>query len=104
MRLDMTELEKLSTGSCGKILIWTYEQVVHAQCRIRPGEWDARSSQGFWNTNLQTDHLISAWQVDLAIVKKKKKKKKEKKENLLKSRLCRLGRPQCENKRKRKER
>ena len=32
------------------IIITSYEQY-NAQPRIRPEEWDAKTSQGFWNTN-----------------------------------------------------
>ena len=34
-----------------EIEVWTYEQVVYAQPRIRLGEWDALSSLRFWDTN-----------------------------------------------------
>ena len=34
-----------------KIEIWPYEQVVYAQPRVCPGEWDAQTSPGFWDTN-----------------------------------------------------
>ena len=33
------------------IEIWPYEQMVYAQFRIRPGKWDAQTSQRFWHTN-----------------------------------------------------
>ena len=36
---------------CKKIKISSFEQVVYEQSRIRPGEWDAQSSQGFGDTN-----------------------------------------------------
>ena len=34
-----------------EIEIWTYEQMVYAQSRICPGEWDAQTLLGFWDTN-----------------------------------------------------
>ena len=34
-----------------EIEIWPYEQVEYAQLRTHPGEWDAQSSLGFWDTN-----------------------------------------------------
>ena len=36
---------------CKKIEIWQYEQVVYAQPRICPGEWDTEISLGFRDTN-----------------------------------------------------
>ena len=33
------------------IQIWSYEQVVYAQPRIRSGEWDTQTSLGFSYTN-----------------------------------------------------
>ena len=65
---------------------------------------ETQTSLRFWYT--KTDHLISARQPQLVIVKKKKKKKKRKrkKANLLNCRIGHSGRPQSENKRKRKER
>ena len=38
-------------GVVQEILIWPYEQVVYAQPRIYPREWDAQTSLGFWDTN-----------------------------------------------------
>ena len=32
-------------------MIWPVEQVVYARPRICPGEWDAQTSQGIWDTN-----------------------------------------------------
>ena len=52
-----------------KILIWPYEQIVYAQPRICPGEWDAQILQEFWDTK---DLLISARRPDLIIIKNKK--------------------------------
>ena len=34
-----------------KIEIWPYQHVGYAQPRISPGEWDAQTSLGFWDTN-----------------------------------------------------
>ena len=45
--------------------------MVYVKPRIRPEEWDAPNSLGFWDT-----YLISARLSELVIVKKKKKKKK----------------------------
>ena len=38
-------------GIVQKIEIWPYNQILYAQSRIRPREWDTQNSQGFWNTN-----------------------------------------------------
>ena len=53
-----------------------------------------------WDFEIQTDYLISARRPNLVIVIKKKKKKKKKKDNLPNSRLCRFGRQQSKNKRR----
>ena len=42
--------------------------MVYAQPRICPGEWDAQTHLGFWDTN---DHLISARRPDLKTINKK---------------------------------
>ena len=34
-----------------EIEIWPYNQIVHAQTGICPGEWDAQNSLGFWDIN-----------------------------------------------------
>ena len=34
-----------------KIEIWPYEQMVYAQTKICAREWDAQTSQVFWDTN-----------------------------------------------------
>ena len=34
-----------------RIINLTIQKSVHAQAGIRPGEWDAQSSLGFWDTN-----------------------------------------------------
>ena len=31
--------------------MWSYEQMLYAQPRICPGEWDSQTSLGFWDTN-----------------------------------------------------
>ena len=36
--------------------IWEYKQMLYAQFRIRPGEWDTL----FWDFKMQTYHLTSA--------------------------------------------
>ena len=38
-------------GIVQEVKIWPYEQMVYAQPRICPGEWDAQTSQGFWDIN-----------------------------------------------------
>ena len=38
-------------GIVQEIEIWPYEQMVHAQRIIHPGEWNVQNSLGFWNTN-----------------------------------------------------
>ena len=38
-------------GIVQEIEIRPHEQVIYAQPRICPGEWDAQSSVGFWDTN-----------------------------------------------------
>ena len=50
---DKTWLSRESNplGMVQKMLIWPYEQVLHAQPRIHPGEWDAHTSMTFWDTN-----------------------------------------------------
>ena len=59
-----------------------------------------------WDFEIQTDHLIPAWRLDLVVVNTHthKKKKEKKKVNLPVSGLCRPGGPLSENQRKRKER
>ena len=34
-----------------EIKIWPYEQIVYAQPRICPGEWDAQNPLEFWDKN-----------------------------------------------------
>ena len=38
-------------GIVQEIKIWPYEQVVYAQPRTSPGEWDVQISLWFWVTN-----------------------------------------------------
>ena len=38
-------------GIVHKIEVWPYEQMVYAQSRIFPEEWDTQTPQGFWDTN-----------------------------------------------------
>ena len=38
-------------GLVQEIEIWPYEQIIYAQPRIFPGEWDTQTSLGFWDTN-----------------------------------------------------
>ena len=42
-------------GIVQEIWIWTYEQGVHAQPRIRPRESNAQSSLGIWDKNGSTN-------------------------------------------------
>ena len=57
-----------------------------------------------WDSEIQTDHLISAKRTDLVIVNKRKKKEKKREENLSNSGLCRSGWPQGKTEGKRKVR
>ena len=50
-KLDTTGWESDPLGVVWKIEIWPHKQVVYAQPRIRPGEWDAQTFLGFWDTN-----------------------------------------------------
>ena len=86
-------------GVVQKILIWPYEQVVYAKPGISPREWDAQSSLGFRYTNGSPN----LGQMTI-LNNSQKKKKRKKKEDLPKSRFFQPGRPQNENKWKRKER
>ena len=36
---------------CKKLKFGQKKQMVYTQARIRPGEWDAQNSLGFWDTN-----------------------------------------------------
>ena len=56
--------------------IWPYEQMVYAQPRICPRNWDEQIQ---WDFKIQTDHAFSARRTELVIVKKKKKKEKKEK-------------------------
>ena len=38
-------------GLCKKIEVWPYKQMVYAKPNIYPGEWDAQTPLGFWDTN-----------------------------------------------------
>ena len=38
-------------GIVQEIKLWPCELMVYAQARIRPGEWDKQTPQGFWDTN-----------------------------------------------------
>ena len=46
---DLTRLgrEGDSLGFVLEIEVWPYEEMVYAQRRICPGEWDAQTPQGF---------------------------------------------------------
>ena len=62
--------------------------------RIRPREWDAQSSLGFWDTNRSHNLGWTTWPCDC----------QQQKENLSKSGLYHPGRPRSKNKWKWKER
>ena len=66
-----------------------YEQMIYALTRICPGEWDAKTSQKFWDTN-RSLHL------DQTTSDSHKKKK------LLNREVCRSDWPMSEFKRKQK--
>ena len=51
IRQEMTGYGGDRQGIVQKFEIWPYERRVYAQPRIRPGEWDAQNSLGFWDTN-----------------------------------------------------
>ena len=38
-------------GTVQEIRMWPYIQIVYTQPRICPGEWNAQTSLGFWDTN-----------------------------------------------------
>ena len=40
-----------SLGIVQEIELWPYEQMVYAQPKICPGEWDPQTLLGFWDTN-----------------------------------------------------
>ena len=60
-------------GIVQEIEIWPYEQIVYAQLRICPGEWDAQNSPGFWDTNGSLNLGQTAIPRDSPQKKKKKK-------------------------------
>ena len=62
-----------------EIEIWPYEQMVYAQPRIHPGDWDVPSSSKFWVTN-KSPNLGQKIKPGDRQQKKKKKKKKKRKE------------------------
>ena len=80
-----------------EIEIWPFYQMVYAQTRTNPEEWDAQNSLG------QTDQRNSTRRPDRVLIDKERKKER-KKENLPYSGFGNPGRPQRENQRKRKER
>ena len=88
----MTGWGRLSTVQ--KIEIWQYEQIVYAQPKIFPREWDAQGSLGFGDTNRLSNFGQTI----------KPSNSQQKKDNLPNSRLHRSGRPQSKIKRKQKER
>ena len=97
----MAEWEKLSTGNYVRNLNLTIR--TSAQTGIRPGEWDAQSSLGFWETNRSSNLGQTIRPSDSQQKKKKKEEKKErKKENLSNCGLCRPGRPPSKIKREKR--
>ena len=65
----MTGWEGDAQGIVQEIEIWPYYQMINAQPKICPGEWDA---QILWDFQIQIDHLILARRPDLVIVNKKR--------------------------------
>ena len=57
--------------------IWPDEQIVYAQPRICPGEWEAPTPLGFWDTNGSPNLGQTTRPYDNQQQKKKKKKKKK---------------------------
>ena len=57
-------------GTVQEIKIWSRHQMMLAQCRIRPSEWDASNSLRFGDTN---DILPSTRRPDRLLTKKKKR-------------------------------
>ena len=51
--------------------------MVYAQIRIRPGNWDAQTLLGFWDTNGSCNLGQTTWLCESQQQKKKKKKKKK---------------------------
>ena len=72
-----------SLGIVQEIEIWSYEQVVYAQFRIRLEEWDAQTPLEFWDTN----------QSRILGEKTRACDRQQEEVNLTNSGLCRHGRP-----------
>ena len=77
-------------GIVQEIEIWLNEQMVYAQPRICPKEWEAQTPLRFWDTNgwPHLGQMTWPWST-------KKKKKKKKEENLQNCGLCCPSWPQC---------
>ena len=77
-----------------EIKIWPYYQMVYAQIRIRPREWDAYDSLGLWDTNGSPN---PGQKTRLSV-------NQQKKENLSSGGFCRSGWSHSKNRIKRKDR
>ena len=67
--------------------IWPYEQMVHAQPNICPGEWDTQTPMVFWHTNRSPNLSQTSRPYYNQQLQKKKKQKKKNSQN------CGLGCP-----------
>ena len=43
-------------GTVQKFLIWLYKQMVYAQPKTCPGEWDVQTPMAFWDKNGSSNH------------------------------------------------
>ena len=80
-------------GIVQAVEVWPNEQMVYAQPRICPGEWDAKSPRGFWDSNESTNLGQTTGSYD----------NQQKRENLLNRGICCSGRPQSKIERMWKE-
>ena len=44
--------QNISLGIVQEIEVSPYEQILNTQPRVCPGEWDAKTHMGFWDTNI----------------------------------------------------
>ena len=79
-----------SLGIVQKIEVWPYKQMVYAQPRICPGEWDAQTPLEFWDTNGSPNLAQTTRSSD----------NQQKRENLQNCRLCCPGWPQSKESKK----
>ena len=63
-----------SLGIVQKVLIWSYEQMVYVQSRIRPGKWYAQTSLEFWYKVWDTKWSPDLSQTDRPCDSQQKKK------------------------------